>query len=153
MSLFAITLPAARSMYSNYRNGYMKTHNIAQTDIYGLQKVLMEFLVFSMLLFRMLKVADHTEPDDQRILVVGVFSWTLAQFAVNIMAMTGLIPVTGITLPLLSYGGTSMVFLAYALGLVLQISCYTSREGIKHENTSSGGRLGRAYHSSRRRRP
>ena len=122
-------------------------------ETFGFIGLFFIILVFSMLLFRMLKVADHTESDDRRILVVGVFSWTLAQFAVNIMAMTGLIPVTGITLPLLSYGGTSMVFLAYALGLVLQISCYTSREGIKHENTSSGGRLGRAYHSSRRRRP
>lgn len=108
--------------------------------------------VFGALLIRMLKVADHTAPPDQRILVVGVFSWTLAQVAVNIMAMTGLVPVTGITLPLLSYGGTSMLFIAFALGLVLQISCYTSREGINHEDISSRGRLGGPHYSSRRRR-
>lgn len=108
--------------------------------------------VFGALLIRMLKVADHTAPPDQRILVVGVFSWTLAQVAVNIMAMTGLVPVTGITLPLLSYGGTSMLFIAFALGLVLQISCYTSREGINHEDISSRGRLGGSHYSSRRRR-
>ena len=108
--------------------------------------------VFGALLIRMLKVADHTAPLDQRILVVGVFSWTLAQVAVNIMAMTGLVPVTGITLPLLSYGGTSMLFIAFALGLVLQISCYTSREGINHEDISSRGRLGGSHYSSRRRR-
>ena len=108
--------------------------------------------VFGALLIRMLKVADHTASPDQRILVVGVFSWTLAQVAVNIMAMTGLVPVTGITLPLLSYGGTSMLFIAFALGLVLQISCYTSREGINHEDISSRGRLGGSHYSSRRRR-
>ena len=46
----------------------------------------------------------------------------------NIAAMTGLIPLTGITLPLLSYGGTSMIFTSFGLGLVLQLSCYSRRE-------------------------
>ena len=51
---------------------------------------------------------------------------------VNIAAMTGLIPLTGITLPLLSYGGTSLAFTSFGLGLVLQLSCYSKRE-IKDE--------------------
>ncbi len=120
-------------------------------ETFGFIGLFVIVLIFGALLFRMLKVADHTSPPDQRYIVVGVFSWVLAQFAVNIMAMTGLVPVTGITLPLLSYGGTSMVFLAYALGLVLQISCYTSREGIINENISSRRRLGGTHHPSTRR--
>lgn len=120
-------------------------------ETFGFVGLFLIITVFGALLIRMLKVADHTASPDERILVIGVFSWTLAQFAVNIMAMTGLVPVTGITLPLLSYGGTSMLFIAFALGLVLQISCYTSREGINHEDISSRGRLGGAHHSRRRR--
>ena len=115
----------------------------------GLSVVL---LVFGVMLMRFLKVAEHTSPPDQRFVVVGVFSWMLAQVTVNIMAMTGLVPVTGITLPLLSYGGTSMLFIAYGIGLVLQISCYTRREVIKNENFDSRGRLGGTYHASSRRR-
>ena len=121
-------------------------------ETFGFIGLFLIIAVFGALLLSMLKVASHTSPMDERLVVVGVFCWTLAQVAVNIMAMTGLVPVTGITLPLLSYGGTSMVFLAYALGLVLQISCYTSREEIKYENTSSRGRLGGPRHASRRRR-
>ena len=121
-------------------------------ETFGFVGLFLIIMVFGALLIRMLKVADHTAASDERILVIGVFSWTLAQFAVNIMAMTGLVPVTGITLPLLSYGGTSMLFIAFALGLVLQISCYTSREGNNHEDISSRGRLGGARYSSRRRR-
>lgn len=121
-------------------------------ETFGFVGLFLIIAVFGALLIRMLKIADHTSSSDERILVVGIFSWTLAQFAVNIMAMTGLVPVTGITLPLLSYGGTSMLFIAFALGLVLQISCYTSREGINHEDISSRGRLGGPRHSSRRRR-
>lgn len=120
-------------------------------ETFGFVGLFLVVMIFGALLIRMLKVASHTAPPDQRFVVVGVFSWTLAQFAVNIMAMTGLIPVTGITLPLLSYGGTSMIFLAYALGLVLQISCYTSREEITDENISSRRRIGGSYHPSARR--
>ena len=72
---------------------------------------------------------------------------------VNIAAMTSLVPVTGITLPLLSYGGTSMIFIAFAIGLVCQLSCYTSREVIvKHENISNRRRVRGAHHTSSRRR-
>ena len=120
-------------------------------ETFGFVGLFLVVMVFGALLIRMLKVASHTAPPDQRFIVVGVFSWTLAQFAVNIMAMTGLIPVTGITLALFSYGGTSMIFLAYALGLVLQISCYTSREEITDENISSRRRIGGSYHPSARR--
>ncbi|MDO4527103.1 MAG: FtsW/RodA/SpoVE family cell cycle protein [Candidatus Saccharibacteria bacterium] len=121
-------------------------------ETFGFVGLLVIISIFCVLLIRMLKVANFTVDDNNRFLVVGVFSWTLAQVVVNIMAMTGLVPVTGITLPLLSYGGTSMMFVAFAIGLVCQLSCYTSREGIiKHENISSGGRQRGSYHSSRRR--
>lgn len=120
-------------------------------ETFGFVGLFLIIAIFGVILLRMLKVADGTADSENRLLVVGVFSWTLAQVVVNIMAMTSLVPVTGITLPLLSYGGTSMVFLAFALGLVLQISCYTSREVVKNEDTSSRGRLGGSRYASRRR--
>lgn len=122
-------------------------------ETFGFVGLFLIIAVFAALLLRMLKVAEGTKNRNDQLFIVGVFSWTLAQVVVNIMAMTGLVPVTGITLPLLSYGGTSMIFIAFAIGLVLQLSCYTSREVIKdNENTSSRRGVGRTYHSSRRRR-
>ena len=120
-------------------------------ETFGFVGLFIVIAVFAVILLRMLKVADHTPATEERLLVVGVFSWMLAQVVVNIMAMTGLVPVTGITLPLLSYGGTSMMFLSFAIGLVLQISCYTSREVIRNEDISSRGRLGGTHYTSRRR--
>ena len=119
-------------------------------ETFGFVGLFIVLAVFGALLLRTLKVADHTAATDERLVVIGVFSWTLAGVVVNIMAMTGLVPVTGITLPLISYGGTSMLFLAFALGLVLQISCYTRREGIKHEDINSRGRVRGAHYSRRR---
>ena len=120
-------------------------------ETFGFVGLFLVIAVFGVMLLRMLKVADHTAQREERLMVIGVFAWTLAQVVVNIMAMTSLIPVTGITLPLLSYGGTSMIFIAFAIGLVLQISCYTSREGIKNEDISSRRGVGGTHHSGRHR--
>ena len=120
-------------------------------ETFGFIGLFLVIAVFGVMLLRMLKVTEATTEPNERILVAGVFSWMLAQVVVNIMAMTSLVPVTGITLPLLSYGGTSMVFIAFAIGLVLQVSCYTSREVIRNEDISSRRGLRGAHHSSSRR--
>ena len=120
-------------------------------ETFGFVGLFVIISIFGALLMRTVKVAEHTDDVENRLITVGVFSWTLAQVVVNIMAMTGLVPVTGITLPLLSYGGTSMIFIAFALGLVLQISCYTNREVIKNENISSRRGIGGTHYTSRRR--
>ena len=121
-------------------------------ETFGFVGLFLILLVFGIMLNSMLKVASGTRDNSDRIFIVGVFSWTLAQVVVNIMAMTALVPVTGITLPLLSYGGTSMIFIAFAIGEVCQLSCYTSREVIiKHENISNRRRVRGAHHTSGRR--
>lgn len=81
--------------------------------------------LFTALLMRLLKVADHMPNVRLRLVVIGVFGWLAAHVILNVSAMVGLLPLTGITLPLLSFGGTSMVFIAAALGLAFQLSRYT----------------------------
>ena len=121
-------------------------------ETFGLVGLVGVIGVFAVILLRTLKVAEGTEDLEGRLIAIGVFAWIATHVVVNIMAMTGLIPVTGVTLPLMSYGGTSMVFISFGLGLVMQLSCYTSREAKKqNENISSGRGLGRAHHSSRSR--
>lgn len=88
---------------------------------------------FTLLLTRLLRTANYLEDDEESLVVVGVFAWATAHVVVNISSMTGLLPLTGITLPLLSYGGTSMLFTAAAIGIALQLSCYTSREPRKEK--------------------
>ncbi len=97
-------------------------------ETFGFLGLVTIVLCFTILLYRMLKTADFLEDDEQSLMVIGVFAWALAHVVMNIAAMTGLMPLTGITLPLLSYGGTSMLFMSIALGIVLQLSCYTGRE-------------------------
>ena len=121
-------------------------------ETFGFVGLFLILAVFATMLVQMLKVAEHTADNENRIFIVGVFAWTLAQVVVNIAAMTGLVPVTGITLPLLSYGGTSMVFIAFAIGEVCQLSCYTSREvTTQNESISSRRRVRGTHHTSSRR--
>jgi len=99
-------------------------------ETFGFIGVLLVLTIFMVLLLRILKVADCSVDREKSLAAVGVFAWIATQTVVNVAAMTGLIPLTGITLPLLSYGGTSMLTLAAGLGLVMQISMYTSRTEI-----------------------
>lgn len=75
---------------------------------------------------RLKSIAERSEDDFTRLLVIGVLAWLSVQTLVNVGAMIGLLPLKGITLPFISYGGTSVVFTAAAVGLVFQASQYTS---------------------------
>jgi len=111
--------------------------------------------LFTALLLRLLKVADHLMDIRLRLLVAGVFGWLGAHVILNVGAMIGIIPLTGITLPLLSFGGTSMVFIAGALGLAFQLSRYTAfgskLKDNEYEDSQRRGRIGRSRNPSRRR--
>ena len=109
---------------------------------------------------RLKKVIVHTTDAYSRLLVVGVLAWLSTQTIINIGAMTGMLPLKGITLPFISYGGTSLVFITAAIGIVFQISRYTSYsvvnsqkvEGQSHEGTTDRRRLRGTYNPGARGR-
>lgn len=124
-------------------------------ETFGFVGLVVIILLFSGLLFRLIAVADHLEDMRLKLIVVGIFGWLGAHVILNIAAMIGIFPLTGITLPLLSFGGTSMIFIAAALGLAFQLSRYTNftaraRE-LRHEDSRGGRRLRGPRHTSRRR--
>jgi len=110
--------------------------------------------LFVALLMRLLGGMDHMVDVRLKLLAAGVFGWLGAHVILNIAAMIGIFPLTGITLPLLSYGGTSMIFMAAALGLIFQLSKYTVhashiKEDINEDSRSRRG-VGRTRYASRR---
>jgi len=82
--------------------------------------------LFVALFNRLKNIIERTPDDFSRLLVVGVLAWLSVQTLINIGAMIGLLPLKGITLPFISYGGTSVVFIMAAMGLVFQVSRHTS---------------------------
>jgi len=79
-------------------------------------------LLFLLLLWRFMIIANNAPDLFGSMLVVGVMSHIALQVVFNIAVVTNTIPNTGITLPFISYGGTSVIFLMAEMGLVLSVS-------------------------------
>jgi cell division protein FtsW len=122
-------------------------------ETFGFVGLVAVMTLFVALLLRLLKVMDHLVDIRLKLLVAGVFGWFGAHVILNVAAMTGIFPLTGITLPLLSFGGTSMIFITAALGLVFQLSRYTIHTSklkeAAHEDSGSRRRVGRTRYTGR----
>ena len=78
------------------------------------------FLYF-LILLRLIQNAQAAADPPGTFLIMGVTAVILFQIAVNVGMVVGLMPVTGIPLPLLSYGGSSVIFTFFALGMVMNV--------------------------------
>jgi len=79
-------------------------------------------LLFVFFAFRGLKIAQKTQDVFGRLMVVGIVILITAQAFVNIGAMVGVLPLSGITLPFVSHGGTALFMTMFITGIVLNIS-------------------------------
>lgn len=79
-------------------------------------------ILFSLLLWRGLRIAMRAPDGFTGLAAAGITMMIILQAFMNIGVVTGLLPVTGITLPLISYGGSSLTLTLAALGLLLNIS-------------------------------
>ncbi len=84
-------------------------------------------LLFGLLLIRIWRVAHLAEDEYGRLICVGVFSMFLFQAFQSVGMNMGMMPVTGIPLPLISYGGSSMLTSLLALGLVENVHAHRLR--------------------------
>jgi len=90
----------------------------------GASLVVVLFLLFA---WRGFKIAINAPDNFSRLLAAGLTIIITFQAAINIAVVSGALPVTGITLPFISYGGTSLLFTMIMVGLLLNISRYSSQ--------------------------
>ena len=79
-------------------------------------------IAYALLVLWVLKIGRESRDRFGITVCVGVASMLFWQIAVNIGMVTGLLPVVGVTLPLISYGGSSALTVMLALGLVMNVS-------------------------------
>jgi cell division protein FtsW len=122
----------------------------------GMTLILAAYAVF---FGRLAKIVEKAPDDFSGFLVTGMLAWFSVQAAINIGAMIGLLPLKGITLPFISTGGTSVLFVTGALGLAFQISRYSSysvsnnKPGDPYNDDPTDGRgQRRTYYTAARRR-
>lgn len=78
--------------------------------------------LFGMLLYRLMFIARNAPDLYGSLIVTGIFAHIAIQVILNVAVVLNIIPTTGITLPFISYGGTSILFLMAEMGLALGVS-------------------------------
>lgn len=86
-------------------------------------------LAYSVLLWRIIKLGYSIKDDFGALIAFGVFFWFAFQGLSNIAMNLGIAPVFGVPLPLVSYGGSSLIMSIIALGIVESVCLYSRREG------------------------
>ena len=80
-------------------------------------------------LYRLLFIAQNAPDLYGALIMTGIMSHIAIQVILNVMVVTNMMPNTGITLPFISYGGTSILFLMIEMGMALGISRRIKLEG------------------------
>ena len=88
----------------------------------GLFGAVSVILIFLFMIYRFMLIAENAPDLFGALLVVGVMAHIAIQVILNVAVVTNTIPNTGITLPFISYGGTSVLFLMIEMGMVLSVS-------------------------------
>ena len=88
----------------------------------GLTGAVAVLVIFGLLIWRLMVIATWTKDLFGALLAAGVMGHIMIQVILNVAVVTNTIPNTGITLPFVSYGGTSVVFLLLEMGITLSVS-------------------------------
>lgn len=94
---------------------------------YGFIGITLVLLMFGIFIYKGLKLSKVIEDDFGRYLAFGITIMIGMNAVINMMVATGIIPTTGVTLPFISYGGTSIIFNSIAVGILLNISTWRKK--------------------------
>ncbi|MBI2473895.1 putative lipid II flippase FtsW [Candidatus Uhrbacteria bacterium] len=117
--------------YGHSRQKFQYLPEVAGDSIFAVVSEEMGFIIatmtivlFLIFLWRILEIAKHAPDPFAKYVVVGIGAWIVIQAFVNIGSMVALMPITGVPLPFISYGGTSLAISLAAMGVILNISRY-----------------------------
>ncbi len=109
----------------------------------GLVGCLIVICLFAVLAYRGFRIARCSPDSFGSLLAIGVTSWISFQALINMAVVTGTTPFTGIALPFISVGGSSLVMCMVGVGIMLSISRAVVPEGVVTGATGGGGRRDR----------
>lgn len=88
----------------------------------GLFGAILVILLFMLLVYRLMQIASHAPDFQGTMLAAGIMAHIAIQVLMNVAVVTNAMPNTGVSLPFISYGGSSVTFLMIEMGIVLNIS-------------------------------
>ena len=110
---------AQKMVIPEVQNDMILTVICEELGVFG---VIVVLVLFGMLLYRILFIAQNAPDIYGTLVVMGIFAHITLQVFLNIAVVTNILPNTGVTLPFISYGGTSVLFLMAEMGIVLGVS-------------------------------
>jgi cell division protein FtsW len=116
---------------------------------WGLIGTLTVLALFLMLAYQGYRIAIQAPDTFSGLLAAGITTWLVAQACINMMVVTALLPVTGIPLPFISYGGSALIINLVAVGILLSISRETTQTGSLLDAVFGVGRRNRRAHLPR----
>jgi len=116
---FGVGLGASRQKWGNLAEAHTDFIFSVIGEELGLVGTLIILMLFSALIFSIFRIALRSKDPMSKYACAGIGSWIAFQTIMNLGSATSLIPVVGVTLPLISYGGSSLVATYLALGFVL----------------------------------
>ena len=129
--IFGVGLGASRQKYSFLPEASTDSIFAVIAEELGLVGGLAIIVLFAYFIKRALKVAGNAPDTFAKTLAIGITAWIGGQAFLNIASMVALVPLTGIPLPFISYGGSSLVMILAACGILLNISKFGVTEA-KH---------------------
>ncbi|TSC58604.1 MAG: cell division protein FtsW [Candidatus Peregrinibacteria bacterium Greene0416_19] len=100
----------------------------AMAEELGFIRLLIILLMYVILVLRGYRVAQHAPDRFGFLVATGITTWIAVQTIVNIAVNVGLFPITGLTLPFISYGGSSLLSVLCGVGVLLNISMRSTEE-------------------------
>lgn len=130
--LFGAGLGASKQKWANLAEAHTDFIFAVIGEELGLLGTLLVLLLFAALIYGIFRVSLKTKDSFSRYTTAGIACWFLVQVTVNIASVTSLLPVIGVTLPFISYGGSSLIANFMAIGFVLGVARRTPEiaEGI-----------------------
>lgn len=117
------------SVHSNFIPfAYSDSIFVVVGEEFGFRGSAVLLLIYFLLIYRMILISIQSTQLSGAYIVVGVVSMFVFQIFENVGMMIGIMPLTGITLPFVSYGGTSLLINMLSLGLVMSVKLHQERE-------------------------
>lgn len=129
--IFGVGLGSSRQKYLFLPESSTDSIFAVIAEELGLIGAVSVIILFVFFIFKGLTIAKNAPDSFSKVLAAGITAWIGGQAFLNIASMVALVPLTGIPLPFISYGGSSLVTILTACGILLNISKYSSHE-IKH---------------------
>ncbi len=139
--------------FAQSRQKHLYLPEVINDSIFAIIAEELGFVVVSLVLAALLAfiirgyhIARNAPDDFGKLVATGVISWIGFQSFINIAAMVGVMPITGLPLPFVSYGSSSLVILFAAMGLVINISRHI------HQKSGPGKRMSRVINYKKARK-